>query len=63
MTSKPFNLFNSTSIYKLDVYTAVQEGTANIIGSFTQMFVDNVPKIPTIHFQMQLNFVTVNWTL
>jgi len=24
------------------------------------MFVDNVPKIPTVQFQVQLNFVIVN---
>lgn len=28
-----------------------------------QMFVDNAPEIPTIQLKMQLNFVTVNWTL
>jgi hypothetical protein len=45
------------------MYTAGWEGIANTIGSFTQMFVDNVPNIPTIEFQMHSNFAIVNWTL
>jgi hypothetical protein len=60
---QPPTLFDSTSIYKLNVYTAEREGIANIKGSFTQMFVDNAPKIPIKQFQMQLNVVKVNWTL